>query len=148
MAATWRGSSGPGSITASSPEPLSTRYVLVPVRVIGPGFGASTRWITCSDYRQLDLAADDAHRHARHAPIRAWPAIAAAGRIPAPAVPGAGQLAAVQEAFAERTAIVRAVVVQGIQHSVDVGERVPALAGLHRDHAAGWHIGQLRHGDV
>src|SRR5258708_2335142 len=121
MAATWRGSSGPGSITASSPAPLSTGYVFVPVRGIRPGFGG----ITCSDYRQLDLAGDDAHRHARHAPIRAWPAIAAAGRIPAPAVPGAGQLAAVQEAFTERTAIVRAVVVQGIQHPLDVGERVP-----------------------
>src|SRR5712692_3180847 len=108
MAATWRGSSGPGSMTASSPAPLSTRYVLVPVSVIGPGFGASTRWITRSEYRQLNLAVGtDAHRHARHAPVRTWPAVAAAGRIPPPAMPWAGQLAAIQDAFAERTAIVR-----------------------------------------
>src|SRR5947209_2785208 len=100
---------------------------------MGPGFGASTRWITRSEYRQLDLARRiDAHRHTRHAPVRPWPAVAAAGRIPSPAMPRAGQLAAIQNAFAERTAVVRAVIVQCVQHAVDVGQRIPALAGLYR----------------
>src|SRR5438445_9353606 len=116
IAAICAGSSGPGSITANVPESLSTRYVLVPVSVIGPGFGASTRLITCSDYRQLDLAVGaNAHRYARHAPVRTGPAVAAAGRIPAPAVPRAGQFAAIQHAFAKRPTVVWAVVVQGIE---------------------------------
>src|SRR5260370_36873393 len=121
IAATCAGSSGPGSITANAPDPLSTRYVLGPVSVLGPGFGASTRWITCSDYRQLDLAVGaNAHRYARHAPVRPGPAVAAAGRIPAPAVPRAGQLAAIQHAFAKRSTIVGAVVIQRIELTVDV----------------------------
>src|SRR5438874_7141335 len=120
IAATCAGSSGPGSITANAPDPSSTRYVLVPVSVIGPGFGASTRWITCSDYRQLNLAVGaNAHRYARHAPVCTGPAVAAAGRIPAPAMPWAGQFAAIQHTFAERPTVVRAVVVQGIELTVD-----------------------------
>src|SRR5260370_21678611 len=149
IAATCAGSSGPGLIGANAPDPLSTRYVLVPVSVIGPGFGASTRWITCSDYRQLDLAVGaNAARKARHAPVRPRPAVAAAGRIPAPAVPRASQLAAIQHTFAERSTIVRTIVIQGIELTVDVGERIPALASLHGNHAARWHILQMRHRDV
>src|SRR5436309_112059 len=120
IAATCRGSSGPGSITASWPAPAPTSHVLVPVRVIGPGLGASTRWITSSEYRQLDLTGrTDAHRYPRGPPIRARPAVAAAARIPAPTMPRARQLAPVQGAFAERAAIVRAIVVQRVELALD-----------------------------
>jgi hypothetical protein len=83
---------------------------------------------------------EKANWDARDAPVDAGGAIAAAGHVPRPGVPWANQLRAIEKALTERPAIVRAVVVDGVQHTVDIRQRVPALAGLDLPDRTGWNV--------
>src|SRR5262249_20207730 len=95
--------SGPGASTAPA-ACADSKEGLVPLSVIGPGSGATTRWITRSEYWQLDRLADDVHGNLHRPPVGAGPAVAATRDVPRPAVPRTGQLGAAQRAARERAA--------------------------------------------
>src|SRR5579859_1186947 len=98
---------------------------------------------------ELNVAVvEDAHRHARQAPVHPGRQVATAAHVPAPRVPGTDHRLPVERALGQRPAIMRTVVVDRVQAAVDVDQRVPALAGLHGEHLAWREVAQLRDGDV
>ena len=63
-------------------------------------------------------------------------------------MPWANESLAVQQAFAQRSAIVRAIVVERVERPPKVDERVPAVARLHLPHRARGDFVDARDGYV